>query len=109
MDLAFDNVQWLICYKTKPNQTTQTHTHTHTHTHIYIYISLKLLIVTNFIMAQSQMLKIGIGGFFQSDAQRFVRSIISPEILVTSLLFYGILTLGCYLILSHLYTYILDI
>ena len=38
MDLALNNLERLICHKTKPNQTK--HTHTHTHTHIYIYISL---------------------------------------------------------------------
>ena len=47
MDLAINNLQWLICHKTQPklNQTKPTlhidmctHTHTHTHTYIYIYI-----------------------------------------------------------------------
>ena len=34
MDLALNNLQWLLYNKTKPNQIGQnTHTHTHTHTH----------------------------------------------------------------------------
>ena len=39
MNLALNNLQWLIYHKTKINQThAYMHTHTHTHTRIYIYI-----------------------------------------------------------------------
>ena len=32
MDLALNNIQWLICHKTLPKPNAHTHTHTHTHT-----------------------------------------------------------------------------
>ena len=31
-DLALNNLQWLICHETYPNQTDLTHTHTHIYT-----------------------------------------------------------------------------
>ena len=42
MDLALNNQQWLICHKTKPNQT---HTHTHTLSHILYCIILYYILV----------------------------------------------------------------
>ena len=42
MDLALNNLQCLMCHKTKQNLTkpnlTHAHTHTHTHTHTHRYI-----------------------------------------------------------------------
>ena len=35
MDLALNNLQALICHKTKTHSHTHTHTHTHTNTHIH--------------------------------------------------------------------------
>ena len=54
LDLALNNLQWLLCHKTKLNQTkpnqtklfihTHTHSHTHTHTHIHICIYIYIYI-----------------------------------------------------------------
>ena len=38
MDLALNNLQWLICYKTKPNQSLSLSLSLSLYIYIYIYI-----------------------------------------------------------------------